>query len=86
LGFAYETLSDEELRKVYDRGGEEAVTKKDGQQQNSNPFGSMFGGMFGQQREQEDQVKKGETIHMQALLLCCVRVQVEWGERLTQPD
>lgn len=47
LGFAYETRSDEEMLKVYDRGGEEAVTKKDGQQQNSNPFGSMFGGMFG---------------------------------------
>ena len=51
-GQAYETLSDEENRKIYDRGGEEAVNKK-GQQGGGDPFSSMFGGMFGHRRNQE---------------------------------
>lgn len=43
---AYEILSDQKKRRLYDRGGMDAV-KNDGQMQESfDPF-DMFGGMFG---------------------------------------
>lgn len=42
LGAAYEVLSDDDKRKMYDRCGEECL-KKDGMMDNSDPFASFFG-------------------------------------------
>jgi DnaJ family protein B protein 11 len=67
LGFAYETLSDEALRKTYDRGGEEAVNKQgQGGGGGGNPFGSMFGNFFGQNGGNDDDgsMPKGENMDM----------------------
>jgi len=44
LGAAYETLSDEDKRKIYDRGGEEALQKEGGFGGGGDPFESFFGG------------------------------------------
>jgi len=44
LSAAYETLSDEERRKIYDRGGEEALEKVNGGGGGGDPFASFFGG------------------------------------------
>lgn len=42
LGAAYEVLSDNERREMYDRCGEECL-KKDGMMNNADPFASFFG-------------------------------------------
>lgn len=44
---AYEVLSDKDKRRKYDRGGEDAVNEPERNQM--DPFGGMFGNMFGQQ-------------------------------------
>ena len=46
LGAAYEALSDADKRKLYDRGGEEAL-QKEGGGGGGDPFASFFGGDFG---------------------------------------
>lgn len=65
LSAAYEILSDDDKRKLYDRCGEECV-KKEGMfdNQGMDPFASFFGdfgGMFGGQ-EQRQEVHKGANI------------------------
>jgi len=43
---AYETLSNEDKKKLYDQGGEEALSRG-GQQQGGSPFDFFFNNMFG---------------------------------------
>ena len=47
LGAAYEALSDEDKRKLYDRCGEECLNKEGGGGGGGDPFASFFGGDFG---------------------------------------
>ena len=54
LMLAYEVLSDEKLRGVYDRGGEEGLKQHESQQQGGNPndmFARFFGGGQPQERK-----------------------------------
>lgn len=44
LGAAYETLSDQDKRTIYDRGGEDALAKDERNGGGSDPFASFFGG------------------------------------------
>lgn len=67
LGAAYEVLSDAEKRKVYDRSGEEGVSKMrdggfggDGHGAFTSFFGDFFGG--GSQQEEADEVPKGANV------------------------
>jgi DnaJ-class molecular chaperone len=58
---AYEVLSDDDLRQVYDRYGEDGVKQKQsggGQQQ--NPFGDFFSQFFGGNQGNND---NQERIH-----------------------
>lgn len=65
LGNAYEILSDEDKRKMYDRCGEECV-KKDGGVDNSDPFSFFndFGFNFGGEDRGPRDTPKGGTIEM----------------------
>ncbi|GIQ82762.1 hypothetical protein KIPB_003956, partial [Kipferlia bialata] len=58
---AYEILSDDELKPIYDRQGMPGIERKEKQGQNQgggHPFGGMFGNMFGQQMQQKGQQQK----------------------------
>ena len=71
LGIAYETLKDADSRKVYDRGGEEALQKNE-RGGGGDPFSSFFGGGggspfddffgFGGQQGGEREVQRGANI------------------------
>ena len=80
ISSAYEVLSDEKKRKIYDRHGEEGLKQHEAQEGRGgggdpsdifsaffgggNPFG--FGGMGGQ--EEEEQEKRGETVRTEIQL------------------
>lgn len=69
LGAAYECLSDDDKRKLYDRCGEECVNKEGGGGGGGDPFSSFFGdfgfGFFdGQNGHGEREALKGANIEM----------------------
>merc|ERR1711884_398905 len=74
LGVAYETLKDPDLRKIYDKGGEEAIQKNE-RGGGGSPFDSFFGGggspfddffgFGGEQRGGEREAPKGANIVME---------------------
>lgn len=66
LGAAYEVLSDNEKREMYDRCGEECL-KKDGMMNNADPFASFFGDFgfhFGGESHHQQETPKGSNIVM----------------------
>ncbi|XP_017765742.1 PREDICTED: dnaJ homolog subfamily B member 11 [Eufriesea mexicana] len=66
LGAAYEVLSDNEKREIYDKCGEECF-KKDGTMNNVEPFPSFFGDFgfhFGGESHHQQETPKGSTVIM----------------------
>eukprot|EP00049_Salpingoeca_infusionum_P018432 m.357264 g.357264 ORF g.357264 m.357264 type:complete len:362 (+) comp17754_c0_seq1:279-1364(+) len=65
IGAAYEVLSDDEQRKVYDRHGEEGLkNNKQGGHDPFDVFGGMFGFNFGGQRRGEPDTPRGADVHI----------------------
>lgn len=64
LGAAYEVLSDDDKRKLYDRCGEECV-KKEGMMDNTDPFAHFFGDFgFGFGGQEQRETPRGANIAM----------------------
>lgn len=65
IGAAYETLSDQKKRDIYDRHGEEGVSKMAGGESHGDPFSSFFGDFFdfgGGGGHHERETPKGATL------------------------
>ncbi|XP_076647394.1 dnaJ heat shock protein family member shriveled [Halictus rubicundus] len=71
LGAAYEVLSDNEKREMYDRCGEECL-KRDGMTNNPDLFSSFFGDFGfhfgGESQQQQQEVPKGSNIVMDLMV------------------
>ncbi|XP_054014551.1 dnaJ homolog shv [Hylaeus anthracinus] len=70
LGAAYEVLSDNEKREMYDRCGEDCL-KRDGMMNNADPFASFFGDFsfhFGGESQQQHETPKGANIIMDLMV------------------
>ncbi|CAK9795825.1 DnaJ homolog shv [Anthophora quadrimaculata] len=63
LSAAYEVLSDNEKREMYDRCGEECL-KKDGMMNNADPFASFFGFHFAGESNHQHETRKSSNIVM----------------------
>mmetsp|Transcript_16590 Transcript_16590/g.29765 ORF Transcript_16590/g.29765 Transcript_16590/m.29765 type:complete len:387 (+) Transcript_16590:68-1228(+) len=64
---AYETLSDKEKRKIYDRHGEEGLKEHEKRKQGGggmDPFDMFFGGGFGGGRRQQEEQKRGPDLNL----------------------
>lgn len=64
IGAAYECLSDDEKRKIYDKHGEEGLKKMAGSDGHGDPFSSFFGDFFGfgSGRDQERETPRGADV------------------------
>ena len=59
MTLSFQTLSDKDKRKVYDRSGEEGVSKMGGGGGGHDPFSSFFGDFFGGGgHDRDDQVPR----------------------------
>ncbi|KRY28303.1 DnaJ -like protein dnj-20 [Trichinella spiralis] len=61
ISAAYEVLSNQEKRRLYDKGGEEAV-KQMGAHDSHDPFSSFFGDFFGFGQQESGESARGEDV------------------------
>ena len=71
LGAAYEALSDPDKRKLYDRGGEEAL-QKEGGMGGGDPFSSFFGDFGG--KYSINNIQYGTVFDSPLLFVLCLLI------------